>query len=165
MSDQNSKKALVIVTDGSEEIETVVSVSVLRRAQIDVTVAGITLQNENYAKCNRGVKIVPDPISINISIFFDASSWQICRCNLCWNTPIKSANINKGGKITSHPIVKADLENEYSYQEDRVVVDNKVVTSRGPGTALLFALTIVELLLGEEKRNEVSNHMIVASIL
>jgi protein DJ-1 len=38
-------------------------------------------------------------------------------------------------------------------------------TSRGPGTALLFALTIVELLLGEEKRNEVSNHMIVASIL
>jgi len=41
---------------------------------------------------------------------------------------IKSANINKGGKITSHPIVKADLENEYNYQEDRVVVDNKVIT-------------------------------------
>jgi hypothetical protein len=93
MSNQNSKKALVIVTDGSEEIETVVSsvyfydsnikisvqynfvneflfkVSVLRRAQIDVTVAGITLQNENYAKCNRGVKIVPDQSLSNIPDF------------------------------------------------------------------------------------------------
>ncbi|RGB32501.1 class I glutamine amidotransferase-like protein [Rhizophagus diaphanus] len=194
MSDQNSKKALVIVTDGSEEIETVVSVSVLRRAQIDVTVAGITLQNENYAKCNRGVKIVPDQSLSNISNFdiYDvivipgglnaakaissnpevqkllASMHQAGKlvAAICAGTlAIKSANINKGGKITSHPIVKADLENEYSYQEDRVVVDNKVITSRGPGTALLFALTIVELLLGEEKRNEVSNHMIVASIL
>ena len=32
----------------------------LRRAQIDVTVAGISLQNGNYAKCSRGVMIVPD---------------------------------------------------------------------------------------------------------
>lgn len=32
----------------------------------------------------------------------------------------------------------------YDYSEDRVVVDDNVITSRGPGTTFLFALTIVE---------------------
>jgi putative intracellular protease/amidase len=36
-----------------------------------------------------------------------------------------------------------------------VVVDGKVVTSRGPGTAMEFALTLVALLLGEEQRRAV----------
>ncbi|RIA97074.1 class I glutamine amidotransferase-like protein [Glomus cerebriforme] len=194
MSNQNNKKALVIVTDGSEEMETVISVDVLRRAQIDVTVAGIALQNGGYAKCSRGVMIVPDQSLSNISNFdvYDvivipgglagaktissdpevqkllASAHQTGKfvAAICAGTiAIKSANINKGGKITSHPIVKADLENEYNYQEDRVVVDNKVITSRGPGTAFLFALTIVEQLLGKEKRNEISPPMILASTL
>lgn len=35
----------------------------------------------------------------------------------------------------------------YDYSEDRVVVDDNVITSRGPGTTFLFALTIVEQLL------------------
>lgn len=47
----------------------------------------------------------------------------------------------------------------------RVVVDGKVITSRGPGTAMLFALTIVEELCGNEKRNEVEGPMICAETL
>jgi len=42
-----------------------------------------------------------------------------------------------------------------SYEESAVVVDNKIVTSRGPGTAMDFSLTLIELLMGKEKRNEV----------
>lgn len=38
----------------------------------------------------------------------------------------------------------------YNYSEDRVVVDENVITSRGPGTTFLFALTIVEQLVGTE---------------
>lgn len=38
----------------------------------------------------------------------------------------------------------------YSYSENRVVVDDNVITSRGPGTTFLFALTIVEQLLNVE---------------
>lgn len=38
----------------------------------------------------------------------------------------------------------------YDYSEDRVVVDGNVITSRGPGTTFLFALTIVENLLNAE---------------
>jgi protein DJ-1 len=196
-NDKNDKKALVIVTDGSEEMEAVISIDVLRRAQIDVTVAGISLKNGNYAKCSRGVMILQDKSLLDITNFdaYDvivipgglagaqtiSSSSKVQEllasahkagkfvAAICAGTiAINSANINKGGKITSHPIVKADLvngENKYNYQEDRVVVDNKVITSRGPGTAFLFALTIVEQLLGKEKRDEISRPMIVASTL
>jgi 4-methyl-5(b-hydroxyethyl)-thiazole monophosphate biosynthesis len=41
------------------------------------------------------------------------------------------------------------------YIEDPVVIDGKVVTSRGPGTAMDFALTLIELIAGKEKRAEV----------
>lgn len=53
----------------------------------------------------------------------------------------------------------------WDYSEDRVVVDGKIITSRGPGTALLFSLTIVEALLGKVKREEIAGPMIVASSL
>jgi protein DJ-1 len=45
------------------------------------------------------------------------------------------------------------------------VVDQNIITSRGPGTAILFALTIVEELCGKEKRDEVAGPMIVAETL
>lgn len=45
--------------------------------------------------------------------------------------------------------------------ESRVVVDGKVVTSRGPGTSLEFSLAIVEKLLGHEKALEIGKAMLV----
>ncbi len=41
------------------------------------------------------------------------------------------------------------------YEETPVVIDDKIVTSRGPGTAMDFALTLIELLAGKAKRQEV----------
>ena len=49
----------------------------------------------------------------------------------------------------------------YKYSEDRVVVDGKLITSRGPGTAFDFSLKIVELLVGSDKRNELMEQMLV----
>ena len=43
------------------------SVDVLRRAQIEVTVAGVNLKNPGYAECSRGVKLVPDLDFQNLS--------------------------------------------------------------------------------------------------
>ena len=54
---------------------------------------------------------------------------------------------------------------EYAGDDERVVVDGKVITSRGPGTAMLFALTIVEQLLGKGKRDEVEGPMVCADRL
>ncbi|CAG8704125.1 16293_t:CDS:2 [Dentiscutata erythropus] len=189
MTNQESKKALVLVADGSEEMEAVTTIDVLRRAQLDVTVAGFSLENANYAKCSRGVMIVPDIAFSSISDFdvYDVivipggmkgaetlsssqkiqdllvsahNKGKIVAAICAGPLAIKTAGINLGGKITSHPSIKERLEG-YSYQEDSVVIHNKVITSRGPGTSLLFGLTIVEQLLGEAKRNEISSPMML----
>jgi len=71
-------------------------------------------------------------------------------------------------RVTSHPAVKEQLVAagwEYAPDAERVVVDGGVITSRGPGTALLFALTIVEVLCGAAKREEVAGPLICASEL
>jgi len=49
----------------------------------------------------------------------------------------------------------------YNYSEDRVVVDGKLVTSRGPGTTFEFALTLVELLVSKEKKDSLIPPMLV----
>ncbi|VDL78007.1 unnamed protein product [Nippostrongylus brasiliensis] len=64
--------------------------------------------------------------------------------------------------VTSHPSVRAQLEQGgYKYSEDRVVVSDLVVTSRGPGTAFEFALTLVELLVGSDKRKALIDPMLL----
>jgi 4-methyl-5(b-hydroxyethyl)-thiazole monophosphate biosynthesis len=45
--------------------------------------------------------------------------------------------------------------------DDPVVIDGRIVTSRGVGTALEFALTLVELLAGKTKRDELAQRMLV----
>lgn len=54
----SGKKALVILSPGAEEMETVISVDVLRRAKISVTLAGIA--SSEPVTCSRDVRIVPD---------------------------------------------------------------------------------------------------------
>ena len=49
----------------------------------------------------------------------------------------------------------------FKYSEDRVVIDGRLITSRGPGTAFEFALTIVELLVGSDKKKELQEQMLV----
>jgi protein DJ-1 len=68
--------------------------------------------------------------------------------------------------VTSHPAVKNDIVAEgWDYRDDRVVTSGNVITSRGPGTAILFALTLVEAAVGKEKRDEVQGPMITAEAL
>lgn len=74
---------------------------------------------------------------------------------------LKAHGIALKSKLTSHPSKKDELTSAYSYSEDRVVVDGKLITSRGPGTGFEFALAIVEKLLGKAKVDEISPPMLV----
>ncbi|KAG5650487.1 hypothetical protein H0H81_012067 [Sphagnurus paluster] len=64
--------------------------------------------------------------------------------------------------LTSHPSVKKQLEKDFEYSEESVVIsgNGNLVTSRGPGTAFPFALALVEILCGTKKRTEVQNPMV-----
>jgi protein DJ-1 len=61
----------------------------------------------------------------------------------------------------SHPSVKAQLIDEFAYEEADVVVHKRLVTSRGPGTAIIFTLRLIELLLGKAKADEVAGPLML----
>jgi protein DJ-1 len=109
-----------------------------------------------------------------IRTYRDAGKYVAC---ICAGTTALVTSVKDGGKtqglestntakVTSHPSVKQEIVDAgWDYSEERVVVDGKVITSRGPGTALLFSLAIVEALSGKAKRDEVAGPMVCASTL
>ncbi|KAI9788877.1 MAG: hypothetical protein M1816_006541 [Peltula sp. TS41687] len=106
-----------------------------------------------------------------INRYREQGRWVACICagTMALVKAAEKAKDESGSRtcrVTSHPSVKEEIvEKGWEYSEERVVLDGMVITSRGPGTALLFALTIVEALLGKAKRDEVAAPMIVAESL
>jgi 4-methyl-5(b-hydroxyethyl)-thiazole monophosphate biosynthesis len=66
----------------------------------------------------------------------------------------------EGRRATAHPAFSGKLTNQESVDQ-RVVVDDKFITSRGPGTAFEFALSLVKLLFDEAKAEEVAGPMVM----
>jgi len=68
----STKRALVTIANGSEEIEAVTAIDVLRRAKIDVTVASV--ESHLQVTAARGTKLVADTLLTNLdeNAIFDA---------------------------------------------------------------------------------------------
>lgn len=174
------KRVLVPVSDGFEEIETVTIVDILRRAGIEVIVAGL---KEGGVQGSRGVRILPDTVLAEaldgefdmvvlpggqpgvdhlrrdprlLELLRRRHAGQgligaICAAPLA----LRDAGIIDGLRLTSHPSVEKELT-AGRYEAARVVVDGNVITSRAAGTAMEFALKLAEILAGAEKAAEVS---------
>jgi 4-methyl-5(b-hydroxyethyl)-thiazole monophosphate biosynthesis len=75
-------------------------------------------------------------------------------------TVLSQSGILKGKRATSFPSVKDQLE-VGEYLQIPVVVDGNIVTSRGAGTAMAFALKLVEILQDEAIASKLASEMIV----
>ncbi|XP_046672005.1 protein dj-1beta-like [Homalodisca vitripennis] len=181
------KSALVLIVDGSEEMEFTISADVLRRAGVAVTVAGV--EGSNPVKCSRDVVIVPDtslaeavkkgPYDALVLpggagyVKFSASAevgnalkeqekaGRIVAAICAAPAVLKAHGIAKGKSLTSYPSVKEELVSDYKYSEDKVVIDGNLVTSRGPGTAFDFALALAEKLTDKENAEKVKKAMLL----
>ena len=69
---------------------------------------------------------------------------------------LQAAGILEGRVVTSHPSVKDQLTG-VKYLENRVVVDGNIITSRSPGTAMEFAMKLVEILFSSNRVNIINN--------
>ncbi|KLO16151.1 DJ-1 protein, partial [Schizopora paradoxa] len=178
--------ALIFIADGTEEMEFTITYDTLVRAGIKCTSAFVGEATSKFATCSRGVKIVPDASLEEIHEDHDIlivpggakGADTISKSTRVQELLKKQHDKGKfvgmicaGGlaaktsafpklSLTSHPSVKGELETEFDYKEDAVVVNSGLITSRGPGTTFPFALKIVELLCGKEKRNEVQGPMV-----
>lgn len=175
-------KALVFLATGFEEIETVTVVDVLRRAGVDVTVAGLT---PNVVEGAHGIKIVPDKSIDDVKVEdFDAfvvpggnpgyknlrkdqrviniikkafNSNKLVAAICAGPTVLSDAGILEGKACTIYPGMDEELEaGGGKPKHDIVVVDGNIITSRGPATALPFALKLAEKLAGKQAAEAVS---------
>uniref|UniRef100_A0A0K8SSL6 DJ-1/PfpI domain-containing protein n=2 Tax=Lygus hesperus TaxID=30085 RepID=A0A0K8SSL6_LYGHE len=182
------KKAVVLLAPGSEEMEAVITIDVLRRAGVNVTVAGLV--GKEATKCSRDVVIVPDtsldealkcgpydavilPGGLGGSECFcsspevgkllkeQESAGRIIAAICAAPTALKAHKIGVGKSITSYPGVKDSLTDTYKYLEEKVVIEDKLVTSRGPGTAFDFGLALANLLAGKDKADAVAKGLLL----
>jgi 4-methyl-5(b-hydroxyethyl)-thiazole monophosphate biosynthesis len=175
-------KALVFLATGFEEIETVTAVDILRRAGVDVTVAGLT---PNVTEGKHGMKVTPDASIDDVHVEdFDAvvvpggnpgyknlrkdprvidivkkafNSNKIVAAICAGPTVLSDAGILEGKACTIYPGMDQELvAGGGKPKHDIVVVDGNIITSRGPATALPFALKLAEKLAGKQAAEAVS---------
>ncbi len=172
-------KVLVPLAKGFEEIEAVSIIDVLRRAEVEVIVAALNdemlVQGANGITLKADAKVV-DFSADELDMVVLPGGWDGTYAladdenvqNLLKEMDAKGKQIgaicaapfalNKAGVLkenyTCYPSVEEQIREE-GYQGDKamVVEDTNIMTSRGPATALCFALEIVKKLKGEETYN------------
>ncbi len=180
-------RVLVPLAEGCEELEAVTIIDLLRRAGIEVVSAGL---QEGPVKASRGTVLVPDmPLDQALQNEYDMvvlpggmpgsdhlnndariqslitsmarqQSWVAAICAA--PKVLATAGVLDGRQATAYPGVLQAMQvpGLAIQQESAVVCDDKVITSRGPGTAMDFALTLIESLSGQAKRDEVEQGLV-----
>ncbi|MBN2802693.1 MAG: DJ-1/PfpI family protein [Deltaproteobacteria bacterium] len=185
-----NKRVLVPFSAGFEEIETVTIVDVLRRASIDVTLAalhgervtgrsGITVKADktldealvenstydmivlpggqpNAYALRDDARIIDEIKNIEKNGGYTAA---ICAAPAA----LEKAGLLGGKEATNYPSLKKDLVS-CIYSEKSVVESGRVITSRGPGTAMEFALKLVALLKGDSISDKVAADLVTDKI-
>ena len=178
-------KILIPLAPGFEEIEAVTNIDVLRRAGLDVLTAGV---GSREIKGDHGIKIEADTEISEVSSdhlsavvlpggmpgaanLRDSSRLlKIIReinekgglCAAVCAAPIvlDAAGILEGKNATSYPGFDDEMPS-CNYSEERVVIDGNIITGRGPGVAMEFAMALVEYLLDAKERAQLEDAMLV----
>lgn len=172
-------KALVPLAQGCEELEAVTIIDLLRRANMEVVTASLTPEP---VKCSRGVVLVADmtleraagmddfdiivlpgglpgadnladsPLVADMLRRMSAEGRYVAAICAAPRVLAK-AGLLDGKRVTAYPgFVDGGHFPSLTYTGGAVEIDGKVITSRGPGTAMDFALTLIELLCGAQTR-------------
>lgn len=170
-----TKRAVIVLADGFEEIEATISIDILRRAGIDVIVCGL---GDRTVKGAHDLEIITDSTLEDFNESVDAivlPGGMPGADNLAGsekvNTLVKKlfqerkivaaicaspavvlapTGILSGKKATCYPGMEIKFDMTTTFLEDSVVVDGNIITSRGPATAFEFAFKIVESLIDKE---------------
>ncbi|MBE9568910.1 MAG: DJ-1/PfpI family protein [Proteobacteria bacterium] len=178
--------ALVPLAQGCEELEAITITDLLVRAGIKVTTCGL---DEKPVKASRGITIIPDTSIDSVAddtfdlivlpgglpgadflrddetlqnmIKKQAKEDRYLAAICAAPKALAQAGVLDGKTATSYPGTLSALNNgAISVSEQAIEIDGKVITSRGPGTAMDFALQLIELLVSPEKREEINRQLV-----
>ena len=179
-------RVLVPLAQGCEELEAVTIIDLLRRAGIEVISAGL---DTGSITASRGVTLIPDtdlesalkgdydmivlpgglPGADHLdnderirSILKKMANDNKYTAAICAAPKVlANAGVLAGKTVASYPGLLDKLGlSDTTLSNEAVVRDGKVITSRSPGTAIDFALELIEVLSGEEKRHEVETALV-----
>lgn len=182
-----TQRALISIADGVEDLECVTLIDVLRRAEIEVVVASI--ESRRMITCARGTRLTADTMLVDVLAQpFDlivlpggmpgaqrlAESEPLAErvreqakagklfAAICAAPAValQQYGVLKQRRMTCYPTF-SDRLSGCVFVDQPVVVDGNCITSQGPGTALEFALTLVEQLAGRSMRRQVAEAMLV----
>ncbi|MCX7857168.1 MAG: DJ-1/PfpI family protein [Deltaproteobacteria bacterium] len=177
----SEKRVLVPLAEGSEELEAIAIVDILRRAKARVEIVGI---GGKILTCSKGVRIIADmPIEeVTTDLHYDAiiipggmpGSENIRDCKAFID--ILQVNAKRGAligaicaapavvldyhgmtkekKVTCHPAFSHLLKHGI-YEPQAIVVDSNLVTGKSAGYAIDFALKIMEILCPDDIKKDV----------
>ncbi len=174
-------RVLVPLAEGCEELEAVTVIDLLRRAGFDVVTAGL---DEQPVRASRGTRLIPDvALARALEQDYDmivlpgglpgadhlnadprihellkriAGQGGYTAAICAAPKVLADAGLLAGRRATSFPGVLEAMDlDDTTLVDDAVVVDGKVITSRGPGTAMDFALELIERLSGRAIRDKV----------
>ncbi|UTW06647.1 DJ-1 family glyoxalase III [Pseudomonas benzenivorans] len=183
-----STRAVITVADGVEDLECVTLIDVLRRAEIEVVVASV--ENRRMITCARGTRLTADAMLVDVlAQDFDlivlpggmpgaqrlgeheplaervrqqakAGKFYAAIC-AAPAVALQPFGVLRQRRMTCYPSF-SDRLSGCSFVDEPVVVDGNCITSQGPGTALAFALTLVEQLRGRGTRLQVAEAMLAS---
>lgn len=179
------KRVLVPLAEGFEEVEAVTIVDLLRRANVEVRTAalagrrvtgshGITLEADleldGVRAADYDMIVLPGGMPGADHLKKDARVVGLLRefastgryaAAICAAPGVLAhAGLLDGREATSYPgFLGQDSAPGIRLSESPVVIDGKVVTSRGPGTAIDFALALIALLEGPDAADAVGRRL------
>ena len=178
------KTIFLFLITGFEEIEALATVDVLRRAGLPVRTVSLT--DERTVTGSHGIPVVADGLfeetdfglaemlvipggtpafdsheglKREVQAFYDKGGRVAAIC--ASPMVLGGLGILRGRRATCYPGFEKYLSGAILATDKAAVVDGNVITGRGPGLTLDFALTLVEVLAGEAKRHEVASQLLV----
>lgn len=180
-------RALIPLADGFEEIEAMTVVDVLRRAGFEVVLAGL---HSGPVESVRKVSVIPDatidamrvddfdmiilpggqPGTGNLSADVRVirllkefgKTGKLIGAICAATTVLSQADLIRGKRVTAYPEYRDKLPGA-QYEERAVVIDGKIITSQGPGTAMAFSLAIVSRFAGRHTADEIAGRMLASN--
>lgn len=179
------KKAIIVLAEGFEEVEATIPADVLRRSEVEVTIAGlgkleikgahnITIKTDvlfDDYKDKPDVVIFPGglPGAENLALSLkvkdlilrmDAEKKLIAAICASPALVLAPLGILKGKTATCYPGMESNFLSGTKHSKERVVQDGNIITSQGPATAFEFGVKIAENLVGKQKADMVASQML-----
>ena len=183
-----TKKVALFIENGSEELEVIAPLDIMRRANLEVDL--ISANNEDFITSSHNVKIIADKKinEVNNILDYDAivipggmpgstllrdnkkiiefyqtmyNSGKLVAAICAAPIVLSAAGITDDKEVTSYPGFDKEI-NYKNYNSDKaVVIDKNVITAQGPAVAILFGYEIVNYLLQDNTAEDVKQAMLV----